>query len=162
MELKERDSKTVALTLNPISGVTYSASGSSGVDATPVYTAPAAAPGAPPPPPPPVASPDAEEGPAPKRSNLGVLFGLHLGVEAPAGTVPGSDGLPYDATNFGSSGVAYGLEGGFRFGRHFYVGLTLDHAALNTGTHNDLSDVAKTTSSTTSLGLDPGVHRQPR
>ena len=82
-----------------------------------------------------------------------MLFGLHLGIEAAAGTVPGSDGSPYDASNFGSSGVAYGLDGGFRFARHFYVGLTLDHAALNTGTHKDLSNVAKTSSSTSSLGL---------
>jgi PEGA domain len=150
VDLKERESKTVALTLNPITGITYSA----GVGGPPVpppppeaYAGPQAAP--PPPPPPEVAPPE------PRRSNFGFLFGLHLGAEAVGGTVPtATNTAPVDASNVSSGGFAYGLDAGFRFARHFYVGLTLDHAALGSGNRTDLTGDEKASSSTTLLGVN--------
>jgi hypothetical protein len=148
VDLKERESKTVALTLNPITGITYSA----GIGGPPVPPPPPETYAAPPPPPPP---PPEMAPPEPRRSNFGFLFGLHLGAEAVGGTVPtATNTAPVDASNVSSGGFAYGLDAGFRFARHFYVGLTLDHASLGNGNVNDLTADDKASSSTTLFGVN--------
>ena len=65
--------------------------------------------------------------PPERKSNMGVLFGLHFGDEFPAGNLPGAVGL----TNVSGPGFAYGLDGGFRFARVWYVGATFEHAELD-------------------------------
>jgi hypothetical protein len=150
VELKERDEKTVALTLNPSPpgaalAATAGASGSSGPP--PVI-------GATPPPPPPIAAPDL--GPSePIHSKIGLLLGLHLGLEAVGGSVPTpSTPTGVDPSDVGTGGLAYGLDGGLRFARHWYVGLTFDRASLNHGSTNNLpSSVNTAQSNTTELGL---------
>ncbi len=57
-----------------------------------------------------------------------------MGLELVGGTLP-PDGSNLDAASvdFGrvaGAGVSFGLDGGFRFGRHWYVGATLEHAAF--------------------------------
>jgi hypothetical protein len=149
VELKEHESKTVALALNP----------------SPQGAAPPNAPlpppppvvGAPPPAPPPIVATDL--GPSePLRSRVGLLFGLHLGFEAAGGEVPAPNadgGAPISANNVAGGGLAFGLDGGLRFARHWYVGLTLDHAAFGPGnpSSNDLPTISKATSNATQLGL---------
>jgi hypothetical protein len=150
VELKEHESKTVALTLNPIAGVTYSTGSGASISVTtpeppPRQAPPAAAP-------PPQEAPEAPPPPPPPHSNFGLLFGLHLGYEAVGGTVPTADNSgSVDASNVSSGGVSYGLDGGFRFFRHFYVGLILEHASLGNGTANDLTSNPDRASSTTTM-----------
>ncbi len=155
VELKEHDSKTVALTLNPNPQT-------AGVAAT--ATTPAPPPpvlGPPPPPPPPIVATDL--GPSqPLRARVGLLFGLHLGFEAAGGTVPAPNTAgAIDATSVGQGGVAFGLDGGVRFARHWYVGLTLDHASLNSGNVDDLTGVTAASSNTTQLGVILGLIGNP-
>ena len=128
VELKEHDSKTVTFALNQASGVTYSpgfAPGATG-PAAPATSGPM------PPPPPAIVAVDLGP-PAPPSSSAGLLFGLHLGAEVAGGSVPATDGSGnlIDPSDVGSGGLAYGLDGGLRFARHWYVGLTLDHATFN-------------------------------
>ena len=80
------------------------------------------------------------------------------------GTVPAPyAGDAVDPTNVGSGGVAFGLDGGLRFARHWYVGLTLDRASLGSGNVNDLpKDVLSASSNTTPTRGHPGADRQPR
>ncbi len=149
VELKEHDEKTVALTLNPApQGTALAATASTNASGGPPPVA-----GATPPPPPPIVA--ADLGPSePLRSRVGVLLGLHLGFEAVGGSVP-TPTAPggVDPSNVGSGGLALGLDGGLRFARHWYVGLTFDRAALSHGNHDDLSGVAGASSSTTELGI---------
>ncbi len=149
VELKEHDSKTVALTLNP---------------GAPAPSAPAAA-AAPPPPPPPVVgtTPPApppivavDLGPGePLRSRVGLLFGLHVGLEVAGGSVPAPNSTAaLDPSNVGGGGFAFGLDGGVRFARRWYVGLTLDRAVFAAANGHDLpQDVSRATSNTTQLGV---------
>ncbi|MGD0674740.1 MAG: tetratricopeptide repeat protein [Polyangiaceae bacterium] len=132
--LKERESRTATLTLRPLStalGLPPSPA--------PAPPPPAAAPSAPPAPPPPAAA-----GPGdlygngallpPRRHNsrLGLLIGGHLGAGVIGGTVP-LDGQGVDASSISNTGVAYGLDAGFRFARHWVVGGTLEHANFGQG-----------------------------
>ncbi len=150
VELKEHDSKTVSFVLNPVSGVTYSSApggAAAGVNSAPVT-------GPMPPPPPPIVA--ADLGPPAPRSNVGVLLGLHLGAEVAGGSVPSNvaGGGLVDASSVGAGGLAFGLDGGVRFARHWYVGLTLDHA--------DFSRTASgSTSNTTLLALMMGLIANP-
>jgi hypothetical protein len=107
-----------------------------------------------PPPPPPLGGPD-ETGPEPKRSNFGVLMGLHLGAEAAGGDVSLPSNATGPANGVGSGGVTYGLDGGIRLGHHFYIGLTLDHAQLNDGQTDKITSGSYTraTSETTHFGV---------
>ena len=53
--------------------------------------------------------------------------------------------------------MAFGIDGGLRFARHWYVGLTLDHALLNTAVRATCRttwvDVTGASSNTTQLGI---------
>jgi hypothetical protein len=148
VELKEHDSKTIALTLNP----KPPAASSAAIAAIPAAPPPVLE-GTPPPPPPPIESP--ELGPSqPLRSRIGVLFGAHLGFEGASGSIPAPNAdAAVDPSNVGTGGLAYGLDGGLRFARRWYVGLTLDHAALSSGNAADLNQVSSASSSTTMLGV---------
>jgi hypothetical protein len=154
IDLKEHETRTVNVALTAASGITYEAAAAPPPVA---YQAPGQlAEGTPPPPPPPMMGPEAGETPQPRRSNLGLIFGLHLGVEGAAGTVPSSiDGASVNASTVSSEGVAFGFDAGFRFGRHWIVGLAFEHAGLNAGDLKDLSSDATTASSnTTSFGAN--------
>ena len=150
VELKEHDTKTVALTLNP-----NPQSAGPAATPTPPGPPPPVLAGQTPPAPPPIVATDL--GPAePLRARVGLLFGVHLGFEGASGSVPapGAAGA-IDPTKVGSGGLAFGLDGGVRFARHWYVGLTLDRASLGAGNANanDLPGVTGVTSNTTQLGV---------
>jgi hypothetical protein len=55
----------------------------------------------------------------------------------------------------GAGGFAFGLDGGVRFARRWYVGLTLDRAVFSGGSASDLAGAGVThaTSNTTQLGI---------
>jgi hypothetical protein len=155
VELRERETKTVAVTLNAIPGVTYEPAGGA------AYAAGATATTATPPPPPPMVAPDAANVPQPRRSNLGFILGLHLGGEVAGGQVPVPTGGVVDASSVSNTGFAYGLDGAFRFGRRWFVGLTFDRATLGHGNENDFTGVSDARSSTTLLGLTLAVVTNP-
>jgi len=146
VEIKERDTKTVAIGLNAIPGVTYA-------PATVPVTGAVAAPtptGETPPPPPAIGPVDA--GPPPKRSSAGLLMGAHLGYQGVSGRVPTPGSGFVSPGEVGGGGVAFGLDGGLRFGRQWYIGLTLNRA--NFSNSNALNGaVADATSNTTLLAL---------
>ncbi len=69
------------------------------------------------------------------------------------GTVP-SVGTETPATSVGVSavagaGVAFGLDGGFRFGRRWYVGATLEHSVFG----SNVTDAGKSSADTTLAAL---------
>jgi hypothetical protein len=89
-----------------------------------------------------------------------------LGAELPTGTVP----LPItagqastDARDISAGGLAYALDGGLRFARQWYAGLTLEHAALGGGSDPSKlgSGVSKEASDTTLLGIALGLIVNP-
>jgi hypothetical protein len=150
--LKEHETKTLPVSLKAMSGVTYAAGtpGTGGTTPPPPPGDGSAATTSIPPPPPPI-----EGAPAPvvKRSRAGLLFGLHLGFELPTGSIP----LPtsINASDISGGGLAYAFDGGLRFARQWYVGLTLEHAGLGAG--KDPAQIANygsnISSDTTALGL---------
>ena len=161
VELKEHDSKTVALTLTPNPAAAPGAASPPGPP--PVLD------GTPPPPPPIVAT---DLGPSqPLRSRTGLLFGLHLGIEGVTGPVPAPNTIgSVDAGDVSGGGVAFGLDGGLRFARHWYVGLTLDRAVLNSGDSSSLQTelgqsnvnfVSNASSTTTQLGVILAIIANP-
>jgi hypothetical protein len=140
--LKEHDARTLAFALRPgPAGATSATQGTSRPPPPLPPPPPAQQQAYPPPPPvtygPPPPAPQRVEGPPPPPpehySNMGFLFGFHLGWTASAGSVPLADGTSTDASNLSGGGFAYGLDGGFRFARRWYVGLTLEHASLGQG-----------------------------
>ncbi len=156
VDLKERDEKTVAFALNANAQGTAGAAFAGGVTVGASAGPPPVA-GATPPPPPPIVA--ADLGPSqPLQSRLGFLFGLHLGIEGAGGQVPAPNTTgSVDVGDVGASGFAWGLDGGLRFARHWYVGLTLDRATLsgNAGSFqkDTGSSVSNVNSSTTQLGV---------
>jgi hypothetical protein len=147
VELKEHDSKTVALTLNPSAQPASAPAAAAPPPPPPVV-------GATPPAPPPIVAVDL--GPSePLRSRVGLLFGLHLGFEGAGGSVPAPNSTAaIDPSNVGAGGFAFGLDGGVRFARRWYVGLTLDRAVFAAANGNGLPDgVSRATSNTTQLGI---------
>ena len=112
--------------------------------AAPPAPAPAPPPGAPqgyqPPPPPPPPPPPGPypQAPPPHRSSRALLIGAHVGAIIPTGShpqtrLPNSPGLASSARQVNDGGVggyAYGLDGGARFARQWYLGVALEHAAL--------------------------------
>jgi hypothetical protein len=164
VDLKERDEKTVALTLtaNP-QGAAVAATPGAGATAGPPPVA-----GATPPPPPPVVAPDL--GPTqPLRSRTGLLFGLHLGYESAGGKVPTpNEPDAQDANAVGEGGLSFGLDGGLRFARNWYVGLTFDRSDLGRASDSNLPNdpmsggkVTGASSSTTALGILIAVIANP-
>jgi hypothetical protein len=158
--LKERDTRRVVVTLKPIAGVTYA-------------TGPAQPPPPPPPPPgdgtgamppgtpppPPLVEGGGTE-PLKKKSRIGLVAGLHLGLELPTGQIPlTNNGGATDIGNASASGFAYALDGGIRFARQWYVGLTLEHAGLGAG--RDLSGFPSSSSNTTAAGAVLGLIVNP-
>jgi hypothetical protein len=144
VDLKDRENKTVTLTLSAIPGVTYAPAGA----ATSIPPPPPPV-GETPPPPPLVEAPD--EGPLQKRSSAGFLVGLHIGIEGVTGKVPAPGGL-VESGDVGNAGLSYGFDGGFRFGRRFYVGVALDRASFNNSS-NLGHTVTSASSSTTYFGV---------
>ncbi|HEY1694647.1 MAG TPA: hypothetical protein VGG39_20895 [Polyangiaceae bacterium] len=132
--LKERDSKTVTVALRAIPGVTYSSGSPPPAGAMPpppaAYGAVGEGPGMPPPPPP-VGEAPVPNGPRPSR--VGILLGAHLGLDIPAGQVEAPGGSSVDLSSVSGSGAAFALDGGLRFARQWYVGLTFEHAILGQG-----------------------------
>jgi hypothetical protein len=140
--LREHETTTVVATLKPLAPLAPSSSATlppppSPVAAPPQATGPTPEPGAPPPyiPPPPPRIAEREVTPSQSASRLGILAGAHIGWAI------GTGGFPVGVTRVEAStvaggGPAYGLEGGLRFARHWYVGLIFEHAEL---THGDLS-----------------------
>jgi hypothetical protein len=142
--LAERETKSVTLSLKTMPGATEGNAppppplpAPSPAGPTAVAPAPAAVP-----PPPPAPGPDLQL-PAFKKSRFGFMVGAHLGAVVPGGSVP-TAGLPFPAlvtdggttvstTSLASGGLAYGLDGGLRFLRQWYVGLDLEHAGLGSG-----------------------------
>jgi hypothetical protein len=141
VDLKERDTKTVTLALNAIPGVTYAPGTSPTPNAPPPFVA-----GGEPPPPPPLQGPDL--GPPPKRSSAGLLLGAHLGLEAIAGNVPTPESGLVSPSDVGGGGVAFGLEGGFRFARQWYLGLTVDRANFTNADASSINASAASSNST--------------
>jgi hypothetical protein len=151
VDLKERDDKTlpVTLTANPQGAALAATPGTSAAAGPPPVA------GATPPPPPPVVAPDL--GPTqPLRSRTGLLFGLHLGYESAGGKVPTPlSPDAQDATSVGNGGLSWGLDGGLRFARNWYVGLTFDRAEFGRVDNSSLpgNEGGISSSSTTALGI---------
>ncbi len=155
--LAERETKTAILSLKAVPGAPEGAS-QVPPPAPPVAPpppapapAPAGATAAPTPPAPPLPAPAPGpdlQPPALKKSRLGFMVGAHLGAVVPGGSVP-TAGLPFptlvtgnsttvSTTSLASGGFAYGLDGGLRFLRQWYVGLDLEHAGLGGGHPNQV------------------------
>ena len=151
--LRERESKTVSVELKAF-----------GAPAAATPPPPVASGTAAPPPPPPqyeTTEPAAGEAPKPKKSTASILLGAHLGLEIPSGKVPLSATVtnvtnatsPTDISNFSGPGLAFGLDGGLRFARQFYVGLSLERASFANGNGTGNLGASGVSSQTTSLGL---------
>jgi hypothetical protein len=157
INLRERETKNVALQLQPLpgGGATVVTPPPPGGGATPPppppYGSNATPPGTPPPPPPVVmeSAPEAVR----QRSNVGILIGAHLGGEAPSGKVATQSGMT-DLSNVSAGGVAVGLDGGLRFARHWYVGVSYDHAQYSPNTSVNNSQYSGAQSHSDTFGLD--------
>lgn len=166
--LKERETTTLPVPLKPIAGVTYSTAGPPVLPAPPLAVpvpppADSASTASAPPAPPPLLEGTPER--LKRRSTTSFLFGLHLGLELPAGNIPISSGSNVRVDTLTSDGLAFALDTGLRFARQFYVGLTLEHAAL--GIQSSFDHVAPNgvasspTASTTALGAVLGLIVSP-
>ena len=143
VDLKERDAKTVTVALNAIPGVTY------GPPPAPSATAAPAGTGETPAPPPLIQAVDA--GPPPRRSSAGLLVGGHLGFEGVSGKVPTPTSGFVSPGEVGGGGFAFGLEGGLRFGRQWYVGLDVTRASFTNANLSALGGSINGASSNTTL-----------
>ncbi|HEX8790432.1 MAG TPA: hypothetical protein VF765_05730 [Polyangiaceae bacterium] len=138
VSLKERDTKTVALKLEPAQGgATVVAPPPAGGGAPPPPPPPygsTASPGTPPPPPP-VVMESAPQAVRP-RSNVGILIGAHLGAVATSGKIDTNTGTQ-NLNDLAAGGLGIGLDGGLRFARHWYVGVQYDHTTYSPSTTNN-------------------------
>jgi hypothetical protein len=146
--LKEHETRVVQLVLKP--AAPDAAISASPAPVTPAPTPePSSTPVASPQPPPPIQAAPIPVPEAPRESRLGLLFGAHLGLEVAGGTLPpdanSTDGGSIDLSSVTGNGFAFGLDGGFRFGRRWYVGVALEHAAFS----STASDVGQATGDTT-------------
>lgn len=136
--LKERETRIIQLVLKQVATPSVTASPAQ------VETSVAPSRGGPPPassqvpPPPPVApqtpAPENPTPETPRESRFGLLLGGHLGLELVGGTLPPDANDPTASVDVGDvagAGVAFGLDGGFRFGRRWCVGATLEHSAFS-------------------------------
>jgi hypothetical protein len=177
--LKEQDSRTASFMLKPAPVSATGALGAGGAAGAPsaggaaATSAPGAAPapvttsdasGAPPPPPPIVEAPGAP----PPKPRPALLLGAHLGWSVPTGSVPIGGPSNVDARVVSGTGPAFGLDGGVRFARQWYVGLTLEHAELGAGSGDGLDNVNGTSTgvtgskaTTTEVGAVLGIIANP-
>jgi hypothetical protein len=85
---------------------------------------------------------------------MGFLVGGHLGwVTPPLGNLPISSSSTVDAGDVSGGGFAYAIDGGLRFARHWYLGLSLEHATLAQGKNPGALGGSSITSDTTMLAL---------
>jgi hypothetical protein len=167
--LKERETRSLQVTLQPIAGVTYAPG--TAATAPPSPPPPGSSTEAPPPsgelppgtPPPPPLIADQSPEFVRKRARPSLILGAHLGVEIPAGQIPTPSGDSVDASSLSGSGLAFALDAGVLFARHWYVGLTLEHAGLAAGkTPTSIDATASALSSnTTSAGVVLGFVVNP-
>jgi hypothetical protein len=158
--LKERETRVIQLVLKPApSPPPPPAPAATWV--APSGGSPATGPS---PPPPPTTPAPAPEMPAPeprRESRFGLLLGGHLGLELVGGTLPPDasdpDATSVDLGTVAGAGVGFGLDGGFRFGRHWYVGATLEHAAFG----STVTDAGTSSSDTTLAELVIGLIANP-
>lgn len=143
--LKERETRTVQLVLKPAAPASVTPPPAP-LDATPAATvaagptvarSPSVAGPAPPPPVPELAAPEPR-----KESRFGLLIGGHLGLDLVGGSLPPDPNDPDEGTldmgTVAGSGVAFGIDGGLRFGRRWYVGASIEHAVFSsTATSGD-------------------------
>jgi len=166
--LKERETTTVAAALKATPAVAPvpppppppplpSLPPSPPQSASPPASSPSPAPGAPPPysAPPPVPTSSADRGMAmmSRPSRAGLLVGGHIGWMLGGGTLPLAGGATIDTNVVASGGVGYGLDGGLRFGRQWYIGLDLEHAELGHGDLSKIPDVTDANGSTTLVAV---------
>jgi hypothetical protein len=92
------------------------------VEPAPVYVLPAPAP--------------------PKVSRFGLIFGAHIGASGISGVVagapPATGSVPIG--DLAGGGLAFGLEAGFRFARHWIVGFEFEHDVYESGDQNHLAN----------------------
>lgn len=158
VSLKERDSKTVALQLQPAQGggavvvPPPPAGGGTPPPPPPPYGSSSMPPGTPPPPPPVVVE-GAPEAVRP-RSNVGILIGAHLGAVAPSGKIDTNTALgQQNLSDVSAGGLGIGIDGGLRFARHWYVGVQYDHTTYSPSS-NDGNVFNGTQSHSDTFGLD--------
>jgi hypothetical protein len=156
ISLKERETRPVQFVLTPLPPAPSPPQ--NGAPSPPTGAPPPPAPPAPygsaPPPPPPPPPPGAPSPVGPRPSRFGLLFGGHIGAEFLTGKIPLPTG-EVESSSIASGGFTYGLDAGFRFARHWYVGALLDHANFGQGTKADFTPntVASVSSDTTLLGV---------
>jgi hypothetical protein len=169
--LRERETTSVSVQLRPVASPPPPPAPAAPAPLPPLPTAtvttPAPANVPPPyePPPPPPRDADrqmSQMSRAAGPSRTGLLLGGHLGWEFGGGKLPLDANTSVDTTLLATGGVAYALEGGLRFARHWYLGLNLEHAELG---HGDLTalpnNVSDASASTTLLGAAIGFIGNP-
>jgi hypothetical protein len=128
--LREKENKDLAITLSPVSGITYAqpqlppaAPAAPQTYSPPPLSGPAA-------PPPPVYMTSPEEQEAERRQpGGGFMLGATLGVVIPAGALYQGQSL----SQLTGPGPSVGLDAGFRFVKRLYIGVVLSHGFLGTG-----------------------------
>jgi hypothetical protein len=159
VNLKERETKNVALQLQPTPGggavvAAPPPAGGPTPPPPPPYGSNAMPPGTPPPPPPVVmeGAPEAIR----QRSNLGILIGAHLGAVATSGKVPAqantAGGSMDNLSDVSAGGLGIGLDAGLRFARRWYAGISYDHTTY--GPSTSASQFDNTQSHSDTFGLD--------
>ncbi len=159
VSLRERETKTVSVQLRSLA----TAPGPAPVPAPTTPTTPTTA-DTPPPPPVYVAPPEGQGGAAPtterRRSSASLLLGAHVGLTFATGSLPIDQTMVTGAGptaqmgDVSGLGVAFGLDGGLRFARRFYLGLVLERSAFGAG-HNPQQSlgVSSISSSATGAGV---------
>ncbi len=159
LAIKERESKSVPVTLQAQGGVVYSP--------TPV---PGPVPVNEPPPnngqPPPPTQPGDQQAwsPEQRQSTMSLLGGLRLGVMFPTGTLAKASTTSATSTgttdlamsDYATTGGAVAIEGGLRFARKFAVLLGFEHGVYGKGDKlggSGTGTVSSTTSTTVSSNL---------
>jgi hypothetical protein len=64
---------------------------------------------------------------------MGLLIGAHLGLEGVVGVLP-IGGESTATSRVAGSGLAVAFDSAYRFGRHWGVGLTVEHSGFGAGT----------------------------
>lgn len=160
--LKEREAKTLTVEMHPLAGAILpapAASPSSGAvpPPPPAYGAPSSSSSATPPPPAPYEQPAAPKDQ--KSTRTSILLGAHLGLLIPSGQIPLANPNPTgngtaNLNDVSAAGLGYGLDGGLRAFRQFYLGLSVEHADFAAGkTPASVGATSGLKSDTTSVGL---------